>query len=480
MKYGVGIDLGTTNSACCTLKNGKFEMIKLSRRNDILPSVLIYSEDGGIKVGDDAKKRASINPDNYIKSSKTFMGDDNKIWNIEDEIFSPTIVAAELLKSINKSAKKFFKTEEAISAVITVPAYFTSKQRAETKKAGELAGFKVDGIITEPVAAALAYGYEEDKDQTLLVVDLGGGTFDVTILNIDNNNYNTLAIEGDSKLGGDNFDQVILNIFLKNIRTEFGIDLSTFENSDLDKLTYSKALHTLSEKAEDAKILLSQSEYVEVSIPNFIPGKSLECTITREDFKSDSYTLLSKIRRTINNTLINADLDEDDIDKVILVGGSSNIPFIREIVREIFDKEAYSDMDLSKIVAMGAALRANIEESGFSSPRDITAHSLGIKIVGNKFSVIIPKNTSYPTSKTETYTTTVDYQEVIDISVYEGEDELATNNKFYGGFKLSDIQHALQGVPKIDVTFEFDKDQILHVKAKDRITGTSGMKVIKL
>ena len=479
MKYSVGIDLGTTNSACCTMKNGKFEMIKLSRRNEILPSVLMYTIDGGIKVGEDAKKRANMNPNNYIKSSKTFMGD-NKIWNIDDESFSPTIVASELLKSINKSAKTFFKTEETISAVITVPAYFTSKQREETKKAGEMAGFKVEGIITEPVAAALAYGYEEDKDQTILVVDLGGGTFDVTILKIDNNKYNTLAIEGDSKLGGDNFDQVILNIFLKKIRTEFGIDLSRFENLGLDKLTYNKSLQILNEKAEEAKILLSQSEYVDISIPNFIPGKSLECSITREEFKSHSFVLLSKIRRTINNAIIDADIDADDIDKVILVGGSSNIPFIREIVREILDKEPYSNMDLSKIVAMGAALKANINETGITDIEDITAHSLGIKVIGNKFSVIIPKGTSYPTSMTEVYTTTVDYQEVIDVSVYEGEDELVTNNKPYGGFKLSNIQNALKGIPKIDVTFEFDKNQILHVKAKDRVTGTSGMKIIRL
>ena len=229
------------------------------------------------------------------------MGDEHKQWIIEDKTFNPTSVATEILTSIHKSVKKYFKTEEQISATITVPAYFTSKQREETKKAGELAGFEVKGIITEPVAAALAYGFVEDKDQTMLIVDLGGGTFDVTVLKLTGNLYQTLAIDGDSKLGGDDFDNVILNILYGSVIKDFGIDLSTLESSGFDELTYLQALQVLTDKAEDAKIQLSTFEEVTVSAPNFLPGKTLECKIEREEFKSQSYDLLRKIKRTIKN-----------------------------------------------------------------------------------------------------------------------------------------------------------------------------------
>lgn len=487
MSYNVGIDLGTTNSVCCTMENGKFQTIKLSGNKETLSSVLLYTKEKGIVVGQNAKKRAKIKPNNYIKSSKTFMGDEHKQWIIEDKTFNPTSVATEILTSIHKSVKKYFKTEEQISATITVPAYFTSKQREETKKAGELAGFEVKGIITEPVAAALAYGFVEEKNQTMLIVDLGGGTFDVTVLKLTDNLYQTLAIDGDSKLGGDDFDNVILNILYGSVRKDFGIDLSTLQSSGLDELTYLQTLQVLSDKAEDAKIQLSTFEEVTVSAPNFLLGKTLECKIEREEFKSQSYDLLRKIKRTIKNCMINADLDEEEIDRVILVGGSSNIPFIREIVKELLNKEPYADMDLSKLVAMGAALKCNIEElrnTGITDEEiiieDITAHSLGIRIVNNKFSIIIPKGTKYPVEKTEQYTTVCDYQEKIDISVYEGEEELATNNKPYGGFILDGIQNALAGIPEIDVTFGFDENQNLHVSARDKATKSNNSKVIKI
>lgn len=487
MEYNIGIDLGTTNSVCCTMENGKFQIIKLSGRRETLPSVMMYTKEKGIIIGENAKKRSKIKPNNYIKSSKTFMGDNQKQWNIEDKTFTPTDIAGEILSSINKSAKSYFKTEDTISVVITVPAYFTSKQREETKKAGEIAGFNVKAIITEPVAAALAYGFVEDKDETMLVVDLGGGTFDVTILRLEDKVYKTLAIQGDSKLGGDDFDQIILNIFYKHIRKDLGIDLSTLESSGLDKLEYYQALQVLSDKAEDAKIQLSSFESVNVTVPNFMLGKTLECTIGREEFKSESYELLSKIRRIINNCMRDIDLDEDDIDRVILVGGSSNIPFVREIVKELLNKEPYADVDLSKIVAMGAALRSNLDvlkETGITNQEivieDITAHSLGIRLVDDKFSVIIPKGTKYPVEMTQEYTTAYDYQERISVRVYEGENEIATENIPYGGFDLDEIQMALAHIPKISVTFNFDENQNLHVKAIDKNTKSSNDAIIKI
>lgn len=487
MGYNIGIDLGTTNSVCCTMENGKFQIIKLSRKKDILPSVVMYTKEKDIIVGENAKKRAKIKPNNYIKSSKTFMGDNQKVWNIEDKVFTPINVATEILSSINKSAKLHFGTEDTISAVITVPAYFTSKQREETKKAGELAGFNVKSILTEPVAAALAYGFIEDKNQTMLIIDLGGGTFDVTILKLDNKVYKTLAIEGDSKLGGDDFDNIILNILYKHIRKDFGINLLTLESSGLDANIYYQTLQVLNDKAEEIKIELSTFESVDVSIINILNGKTLECTIDRKEFKDESYELLGNIKRTINRCMRDADLDQNEIDKVILVGGSSNIPFVRELVNEILCKEPYSDVDLSKIVAMGAALRSNIdklEEVGITNEsfiiEDITAHSLGIKVVNDGFSIIIPKGTKYPVERTETYTTVYDYQEAINISVYEGESEFATENKPYGGFSLEGIQNDLAGVPEIDVTFNFDESQNLHVLASDKNTKSSKDAIIKI
>lgn len=483
-EYSIGIDLGTTNTVCCTINNGKFETIKIQRK-EILPSVLLY-KDGDVNIGEKARKRAISNANNYIKSSKTFMGDESKKWDIDDFSFTPTSVATEILRVINDSAKKHFKTDGKISAVITVPAYFTAKQKEETKKAGEQAGLNVKRIITEPVAAALAYGFEDDKNQTILVVDLGGGTFDVAILKMKGNVYSTLSVEGDSKLGGDDFDNVIKNIFFSHIRREYGIDLSDFNKSCMDIESYNSTMQVLTEKAEQVKIELSDIDEVEVDLINILKYKnelrSLSFTINREEFKRESLSLLQKIKSTIRKSLIECDLEKEDIDKVILVGGSTNIPFIKDLVKDELNQSPYADKDLSKLVAMGAALRAYEGEDITSEMEinDIVAHSLGTEVAGGAFSVLIPKGSKYPIEVTKRYTTVKDYQESVSIGIYEGEDKKAKENTYYADFELENIKKAKAGDPKIHITFSFDENQLLHVNAVDKATKSSNGVVVNI
>ncbi len=471
----VGIDLGTTNSVCCTVKDGKFEYIKF-RNKDLLPSNFMY-KDGKITVGDMARRKAIIFPENYISSSKTFIGDNDKVWAIDDKEFNPTDIATEVLQSIKDAAIKYFGNEEPITAVITVPAYFNSNQIDETKKAGEKAGFIVKQIVTEPIAAAVAYGIDEEKsDIKLFVVDIGGGTFDVSLLEKKGKNqFKSLVIDGDRKLGGDDFDEIILEMFLKHIRQNKGIDLSNFEKSILSSDQYHQAKQKLVLEAERAKIDLSSMEAVTVEIPalfnenNNIYDFSME--VTREKFIDNAQILINKIKRTIKNSIEDNNYSIDDVEKVILVGGTSNLQVIREFVTEYFEKEPFADKDLSKLVAMGAALISDDEDNTIML-KDIISHSLGIEVFGNKFSKILVKNDEYPCTKSEIFTTTVDYQEAVDINIFEGEDiEDVENNDFYGSFSLNNIEQAAAGIPQIEVTFSFDKSRTLQVTAKDLNTG---------
>ncbi|MBI5982749.1 Hsp70 family protein [Clostridium perfringens] len=480
--FKVGIDLGTTNIVCCTLNDSrKFETIKLSR-HESLSSVLLY-KDETIILGDKAKKKSILNSNNYIKSSKTKMGDDEAIWTIENRKFTPVDVATELLKEVNDKCRSFFKTEDKIEAVITVPAYFTSKQKEYTRIAGINAGFDVKYILSEPVAAALAYGFEEEENQKLFIIDLGGGTFDVAILEKKAEVYETLAVEGDANLGGDDFDNIILKLLYKEIRKQFGLDLSSFKKANIDSTTYKNANQKLIEESEKIKISLSDINEVEVNIPNLLTYNNnlinLNTVITRDTFESEANELIYEIDNTIDRCIEECGIDEEDIDKVVLVGGSSNMPLIRNLVRDKFGKEPYSNKDLAKLVAMGAALKS--AEVGNIILNDIIAHSLGIEIINEKLSVIIPKGTKYPVEMVEQYTTTVDYQEKIAIRVYEGEDiNKVKNNKFFGGFTLDGIEYAKAGVPKISVKFTFDNNQILHVAAKDNNTNSNKEKDIKV
>lgn len=477
MKLYIGIDLGTTNSVVAYFENEHIEYLKF-RNKESLSSVMLY-KDGKIIVGEVAKKKAISNPANFIKSSKTFIGDNEKVWQIEDRKFTPTDVATEILKEIKKNLNKKFPDVSEFIAVITVPAYFTSTQIDETKKAGEQADFIVKQIITEPVAAAVAYGFEDELNQKLFIVDIGGGTFDTSILKVSNKHFETLAIDGNRKLGGDDFDNYILEYLLKHIRREKGINLASFEKSGIPEDEYIKAKQTLVTKSEEIKKELSEYEKVEIEIPNLLSGYNLSTKITREVFEDISSITIETIKRTIKKTLEDSNHLPEDIDKVVLVGGTSKIPIVREFVTELFGKSPYSDKPLDKLVAMGAAIVAQAENS--VNIKDIISHSLGIEIIGNRFSPILRKNQNYPISHTETYTTTIDFQQSVDINVYEGEDEEdVNNNSFYGGFSLTNIEQAKAGEPKIEVTFEFDENRILKVTARDIRSGASKSEEIEI
>ena len=477
MILNIGIDLGTTNSVVAYFENNSIEYLRF-RNQESIASVMLY-KDGKITIGEMAKKKAVANPANFIKSSKTFMGNNEKIWQIEDKNFTPTDVATEILKEIKKNLIKKFPDITEIVAVITVPAYFTSTQIDETKKAGERAGFTIKQIITEPVAAAIAYGFEDELNQKLFIVDIGGGTFDTSILKVSNKKFETLAIDGDRKLGGDDFDNYILEYLLKHIRKEKGINLSSFEKSGIAEDEYIKAKQTLISKSEEIKKELSDYKEIEVEIPNLLSGYNLSTKITRDDFENISSITIETIKRTIRKTLEDSNHSSKDIDKVVLVGGTSKIPIVREFVTELFNKAPYSDKPLDKLVAMGAAIVAQDENS--VTIKDIISHSLGIEIVNNKFSPILIKNQNYPISHTATYTTVIDFQESVNINVYEGEDEEnLDNNDFYGGFSLNNIEKANAGIPQIEVTFEFDENRILKVTARDVRSGSSKSEEIEI
>lgn len=477
-KYFLGIDLGTTNSVCCTLKSGKFNFIKF-RNKDLLPSACLYRE-GKVIVGENARRRSVVYAENYIKSAKTYMGDYQQIWTIEDRSFSATDVAAEILREIKHEAIRHFGADEAVDelqAVITVPAYFTSNQIDETKRAGERAGFIVKHITTEPVAAAVAYSLQEESNKKLFVFDLGGGTFDVSIIKTNTGGtMDTLAIEGDQRLGGDDFDKVILEMFFTHVRRSAGVDLSNCESSGLTRQEYAQAVQKLVQEAEIKKIELSDSETVNSEILNLFANNNtnytLNMTITRAEFEAECSALFRRIEQRVRNCFEQINLNPSDIDRVILVGGSSKIPRLREYIIKMFQKEPYADMDLSKLVAMGAALIAD-DQDGKIMSRDIIPHSLGVELVGEKYSRILIKNSVFPLSQSQIYTTSFDYQDRVAIDVYEGEDENdVANNQFYGGFVLDNIQQAKAGVPQIEVTFSFDRSRILHVIAKDLLTGS--------
>jgi molecular chaperone DnaK len=462
----IGIDLGTTNTVVAYFKNERIEYLKF-KRDETLSSVILY-KDGKVTVGEKAKKKAVSNPKNFIKSSKAYMGDSSKSWEIEDRVFSPTEVATEILKEIRNS----FKDVSEIEAVITVPAYFKSNQIDETKKAGEKAGFKVKQIITEPVAAAVAYGFEDEVNQKLFIVDIGGGTFDVSLLEVSNRTFNTLSVDGDRRLGGDDFDEHVLEFLLKYVRKEHGVNLASFEKSGIGEDDYFKAKQALISKAEDVKKELSEAENVEVEIPNLLSGYNLKTSISRDKFEEISEETISKIERIIQKS-------KSDVDKVVLVGGTSRIPAVREFVTKLFGKSPYSDKPLDKLVAMGAAIVAHDEDT--VQIRDIISHSLGVELVDEKFSPILKKGENYPISTTQTYTTSMDFQKSVDVNVFEGEDEDDVNmNDFYGGFSLENIEQAKAGTPQIEVTFEFDKSRILKVTAKDVGSGSSRSEEIEI
>ena len=484
-KVTLGIDLGTTNTVCCRFDN-TLDFVKFKGK-ELLPSVLYY-RDGKILVGDSARKKAITYPDNVIMSSKTFMGDDDKIWEIQDRKFTPTEVAENILLEVAKEARRTYSADEC-AAVITVPAYFTSKQYRETERAAQAAGIEVIEILPEPMAASIAYGMDENDNQKIFVIDLGGGTFDVSILSIDGNEFKTLNVDGDRRLGGDDFDQALVELCLRQIRRDTGINLSGQDKSGLDGKLYQQIMRKLHFECEKAKVELSVMEETEIIIPSLIPrdngAVNFQLKITRDEFVDRSEELLDRIESITRRCLNDANCSADDIDKVILVGGSSNILAVRSLVERIFNQKPYSDKDLSKLVAIGAAIKATGDKTLIKNKvikvTNILSHAFGIRIVNDRFSIILPKGTEYPCEKSDTYTTVSDFQPSVAIKIYEGEDtEDIANDFYYDEYKHEGIERNFAGVPQIEVTFNFDKNRVLHVSSRDLKTGTKGNKDVKV
>lgn len=474
----IGIDLGTTNSVACTIRHGRHEFLTFSNK-ELLPSAILVN-DGKIIVGAAAKRRAKISADHFISSAKTFMGNNQHTWNIDGRIFTPTDVAVEVLKEIYKAAQKFFGNNEPIKAVITTPADFSFDQNAETKKAGEMAGFLVDQVLAEPVAAALAYAFDNQAPrEKIYVVDLGGGTFDVALLEYDKHQkgcYRVLLKDGDRTLGGDDFDRAIANLIMSEVRKTIGVDLATLEKSGLGPGEYAKTQQKIITEAEKIKCALSASTSESVDIVNLLPYQGgfydLHMTISRDAFLKEASSLVRTVENTIRKSFEDSDYSEEDVDRVILVGGSSHMPFVRECVQKLFHKEPYANMDLSKLVAMGAAVLADDEMGNGIEIHDLISHSMGVELIGNRMDIMLQKGEEFPCEVTKTYYTTYDYQECVDIMAYEGEvTEDVSQNRYIGGFTLENIERALEG-KAIEVRFSFDKSSILHVAAKDPVTGS--------
>lgn len=484
-EVSVGIDLGTTNTLVCINKNSKLKCLKFAH-SEMLPSIVYVNEDGSFDVGAVAQSKGLLDPKNRIKSSKTWMGDFNKKWTCNGKILSPTDVAREILIEVKKNVIKRLKCDEdtKINAVITVPVYFNSNQIDETRKAGQQAGLNVMRIVTEPMAAAIAYGTELDLNKKIFVVDLGGGTFDISILQCDsdNNSYANLELAGDKRLGGDDFDEVIYKYFISILEEDLGLDLSTQEASKLDYKEYNSMVSRLKNEAEQTKKELSDVESREIIIPNLFTyrGKeyNFETCLTRDKFNELADGLYKKISNITRELIEKGNIKVSEIDRVILVGGSCYIPRIREDIEKIFGNKVYSDMDLSTLVTKGACIVAN-SQSGIETVNisDIISHSLGIEVFSNgrnKLEKILVKNRKYPCKEKKLFTTNSDYQEVVQINVYEGEDkDNLDNDELYGSFILEGIEKAKKGVPQIEVEFEFDESRILKVTAKDLKTNSS-------
>ena len=461
----IGIDLGTTNSCVSVMEGGEATVIPNAEGHRTTPSVVAFSKTGERMVGQVAKRQAVTNPDRTISSIKREMGSDYKV-EIDGKKYTPQEISAMILQKLKADAEAYLG-EPVTEAVITVPAYFTDAQRQATKDAGKIAGLDVKRIINEPTAAALAYGLDKETDQKIMVYDLGGGTFDVSVLEIGDGVIEVLATAGNNRLGGDDFDQCVTNYLVQEFKKSDGIDLSG------DRV----AMQRLKEAAEKAKIELSGVTSTNINLPYITADatgpKHLDVTLTRAKFNELTAHLVEKTAGPVRQAMSDAGISASDLTKVLLVGGSSRVPAVQEMVKKLTGKEGFKGINPDECVADGAAIQGGVLGGDVAGVvlLDVTPLSLGIETLGGVFTKLIERNTTIPTKKSQVFSTAADNQTSVEVNVLQGEREMAAYNKSLGRFQLDGIAPARRGVPQIEVTFDIDANGIVNVSAKDLGTG---------